>query len=178
MSANMKYPKILYKEKLAITKPIVYAKGSLVILSNTPRDFSKGIYIVNDSKINKIAIANPKTAPYGMATKEALKNINLFDKIKNKFVYAESISQALAYTNLSTDIGFVAKSAFNMLNKSNKYKEGIHWIDLDETLYTKINQGIVILDKGKNNKSVKEFYDFILSNHSKKILEKHGYHIQ
>jgi molybdate transport system substrate-binding protein len=65
MSANMKYPNALFEDKIAITKPIVYAQGSLAILSSKKRDFNLGINIITDEKIKKIAIANPKTAPYG-----------------------------------------------------------------------------------------------------------------
>jgi molybdate transport system substrate-binding protein len=63
MSANMRYPNALYKDKIAITKPIIYAQGSLAYLSNKKQDFSQGINLILNKKIRKIAIANPKTAP-------------------------------------------------------------------------------------------------------------------
>ena len=66
MSANMNYPQYLYKEGIAITKPVIYAKGGLAILSNKKQDFTQGIKLVENKKIKKIAVANPKTAPYGI----------------------------------------------------------------------------------------------------------------
>ena len=174
MSANMKFPQSLYDDKIAITKPIVYAQGSLAMLSAKEMDFKEGINLLKNSSISKIAIANPKTAPYGAATIEALKNIKIYDEVKNKFVYAESISQTVAYTTIATDIGFIAKSSLYD-KKMAKYKENINWIDVDSRLYTPINQGIVIINNAKENTEVKAFYDFILSNNAKKIFKEYGY---
>lgn len=174
MSANMLYPNSLYKENIAITKPIIYAQGSLAILSNKKQDFSEDINLTTNPKIKKIAIANPKTAPYGKATVEALKNAKIYKSIKKKFVYGESISQTVSYTVTATDIGFIAKSSLYS-PKMVQFKKGIHWIDVDSKLYTPINQGIVILKDGKDNSEVKAFYDFILSKKAKEILKDFGY---
>ncbi|SHO80820.1 Molybdenum ABC transporter, periplasmic molybdenum-binding protein ModA (TC 3.A.1.8.1) [hydrothermal vent metagenome] len=170
MSANMKYPNSLYKDKIAISKPIVYAQGSLAFLSIKPRDFSKGVDILRDKNILKIAIGNPKTAPYGIVSVEALKNAKIYDDIKSKFVYGESISQTLIYTTRATDIGIVAKSSLYS-PKMKQYKENINWKSIDTNLYNPINQGMVLI----KDKKAKEFYDFILSNSAKKIFESYGY---
>lgn len=174
MAANMKYPEALYSEKLASTKPVVYAQGSLAILSAKELDFSKGIMLANDSSVNKIAIANPKTAPYGKAAVEAMKNAKIFDDVQSKYVYAESISQTVTYALTATDIGFIAKSSLYS-PKMSAYKEGVNWTDVDPSLYTPINQGIVILSNASQNKEVKAFYDFMLSEDAKKIFNAFGY---
>lgn len=174
MSANMKYPNSLYEDKIAITKPLIYAQGSLAILSSTKKDFSQGINLVKDKDIEKIAIANPKTAPYGKATIEALENTKLLNEIKSKLVYAESISQTVSYTITASNIGFIAKSSLYS-PKMSEYKKDINWIDVDPKLYTPIAQGIVIINNAKDNKEVKAFYDFILSNTAKTIFKDFGY---
>lgn len=124
--------------------------------------------------IEKIAIANPKTAPYGTAAIEALKNANILDKVESKFVYAESISQAVTYAMTAADVGFIAKSSLYD-EKMSQYKENINWISVDPKLYTPIDQGIVILNRAKDNKEAKAFYDFILSDNAKKIFIDFGY---
>lgn len=177
MSANMKYPRALEKDGLSATKPLVYAKGSLAILSSQRQDFSKGIDIVNEKNIEKIAIANPKTAPYGKASVEALKNAKLYKSIEKKFVYGESISQTVSFTVTAAQLGFVAKSLLYS-DKMKKYKKGINWIDVDSKLYTPIEQGIIILKNAKENKEVKAFYDFILSQKAKEIFKEYGYLVQ
>ena len=174
MSANMKYPEALYRDKIAVTEPVVYAQGTLAYLSNKPQNFSQGMAVLQEVNIKKIAIANPKTAPYGKATVEAMKNASVYEAIKNKFVFAESASQTVSYTVTATDIGFIAKSSLYS-QKMKQYKKGIHWAEVDPKLYTPIKQGIVILKKGALNSEVKAFYDFILSQEAKKILIDFGY---
>jgi len=171
MSANMKYPNALYKEKIAINKPLVYAQGSLAFFSTRNLDFSKNMELLKDKSIKKIAIANPKTAPYGKAAFEAFKNAKILKSIEKKLIYAESISQSVSYTITAADIGVIAKSALYSV-KMAKFKEGINWEELDSKLYTPIKQGIVMLD---NSKEVRAFYDFILSKKAKTIFQKYGY---
>jgi molybdate transport system substrate-binding protein len=144
------------------------------MLSAKPLDFSKGIALLANKDIEKIAIANPKTAPYGTAAIEALKNANILDKVESKFVYAESISQAVTYAMTAADVGFIAKSSLYD-EKMSQYKENINWISVDPKLYTPIDQGIVILNRAKDNKEAKAFYDFILSDNAKKIFIDFGY---
>ena len=177
MSANMKYPESLYKSGMAMTKPVVYAQGALAMLSSKRRDFSQGVKILEQKSISKIAIANPKTAPYGKAALEAIEKANLNASLKNKFVYAESISQAVSYAITAADIGFIAKSSLYSPKMKN-YKENIHWRAVDSKLYTPIKQGIVILKNAKNSSDAKAFYDFMLSAKAKKILSDFGYVVQ
>jgi molybdate transport system substrate-binding protein len=174
MAANMKYPKALYNDGIAVTRPLIYAQGSLAYLSSNKKDFTKGIKLVTDSSIKKIAVANPKTAPYGKAAVEAMKNGGVLDTVEKKFVYAESISQTVSYAVTAADIGFIAKSSLYS-PKMAKYKKGINWSDVDPKLYTPINQGIVVLKNGETNSDVAAFYSFMLSSKVKKILNDFGY---
>ena len=171
MSANMKYPNKLYETKKVITKPKIYALGSLALFSTKDLDLSKGLNILQTKQISKIAIANPKTAPYGKAAFEALKNAKILDAIKPKFIYGESISQTVSYTVTATNIGLIAKSSLYSKNMT-KYKKDINWVEVDTKLYTPIEQGVVIV---KDSKEAKAFYDFILSEKAKKIFQNYGY---
>ncbi|MDM5264221.1 molybdate ABC transporter substrate-binding protein [Sulfurovum sp. XTW-4] len=177
MSANMKYPEVLYKEGIAVTKTIVYAQGALAYLSVNPQEFDQGMMLLTHDKIKKIAIANPKTAPYGVAAVEALKNAHLYDAVKKKFVYGESISQTVTYATTAADIGFIAKSSLFSPRMAH-FKEGVNWSDVDETLYTPIDQGMVILKRAESNPEVKAFYDFVLSAKGKEILQNFGYKVE
>lgn len=174
MSADMKFPQTLFDESLAVAKPELYAQGSLAMLSSKELDFKKGISLITDASVLKVAIANPKTAPYGTAAVEAIKNAKIYDSVESKFVYAESISQAVTYATTAADVGFIAKSSLYD-EKMAQYKENIHWISVDPSLYTPIDQGIVILSNAKENKEVKAFYDFILSAKAKEIFKAYGY---
>ena len=174
MSANMNYPQALYDDKIAITKPFVYAEGALAYFSIKKQDFSKGMALLKEKKIKKIAVANPKTAPYGKATEEALKNAKVYGDVKSKFVYAESISQTVSYAVIAAEIGIIAKSSLYS-SKMTQYKENLNWASVDPALYTPIKQGIVLLKYGEENSEYKAFYDFILSENAKEILKVYGY---
>ena len=174
MSANMKYPEALFRDKMALSNPKIYAEGRLALISTKKQDFSKGIDLVLSDKIDKIAVANPKTAPYGKASYEALKNAKLLEKVQKKFVFAESISQTLSYTIAATDLGFIARSSLYS-PKMKRFKEGENWDEIEPSLYTPIKQGIVILKHGKKSVEAKKFYEFILSDEAKKIFSNYGY---
>jgi molybdate transport system substrate-binding protein len=162
LAANMKYPLFLYKKEFALTKPKIYAYGAIVLFSKRPINGSYKKIILNATSI---AIANPRTAPYGKAAIEFLKNEGLYDKVKDKLVYAETVSAAFNYSLHSTDIGIIAKSLLFSPN-TKKYK---NWINLPNE-YTPISQGVVLF-----NKKAENFYNFLFSNIAKEILKKYGY---
>lgn len=172
MSANMKYPNALYEEKLAVTKPTIYAKGSLSFLTKKKLDLSKGIDLLKGENIKKIVIANPKTAPYGKASLEAIKKANLYEKIKDKLIYTQNISQTISYILAGADIAFVAKSSLYtpILTKSKNNS-----FEVDSKLYTPIEQGIVVLSNTREKVEAMKFYNFILGLKAKKIFENYGY---
>ncbi|ACZ12734.1 molybdate ABC transporter substrate-binding protein [Sulfurospirillum deleyianum] len=174
LSADMQFPEHLYAEKIAVDKPVVYASGALAMVSVKGLDLSQGLAILNQAKIEKVAIANPKTAPYGTASIEAFKNAKVYDGVVSKLVYGDSIGQALQFTLSAADVGFVNASAFYS-EKMKQYKEGKEWVKVDSTLYTPIAQGIVLLKQGEKNLEAKAFYDFILSAPAKKIFKSYGY---
>ena len=170
LSADMDYPNILYNKGFAKVTPVVYAKGKLALLSRKNIDLKRGLILLLDKEVHKIAIANPKTAPYGKASLDAIKNFGIFKSVEKKIIYGESISQTLIYSMRATDIGIVAKSSL--------YKSSIkkyNWIEINQTLYKPIEQGMVVLNKGFNNSDVWKFYNFILSNIGQEIFHKYGY---
>jgi len=177
MSANMLYPNALKEAKLAMSSPIVYAEGALVILSVKKRNYDTEMHVLTDRDIKKIALANPKTAPYGKAAKEALVHTKLYEKLKDKFVFGESISQTITFTTTAADIGIIAKSSLFSPHMA-QYKEKEHWVDINASLYSPIEQGMVMLNRAKGNTEVKAFYDFMQSDEAKKILEKFGYKVK
>lgn len=169
LSANMLYPKRLYEKGFAYTKPLVYAKGAVVLFSK------KKISSLQDLiKLHRIAIANPNSAPYGKAALEVLKKTHLYKKLRNKLIYGESVAQATAYALSATDAGFIAKSAMYS-PKFKRLKQ--HFFPIDPSLYTPIDQGVVILQKGKRDE-VLRFFAFLFSKKAQNILQEYGYIVQ
>ena len=174
LSANMDYPETLYRQGLTQEKPVIYAYGALALISTHTYNDSLGLALLRDKEIKKIAIANPRTAPYGVATVEALKHAKLYQVLTHKFVYGESIGQTLIYATQVADIGIVSKSSLYS-PKLTHYKHGKDWVDLPKDLYTPIAQGMVRLD---STPEIKYFYDFMRSADAKKILKAYGYEVE
>lgn len=175
LSANMKYPKALDSEGKSLTRPVVYAKGALVLFTVKELDLAKGIELATDSRVKRIAMANYKLAPYGKAAVSALENAGILKIAEKKFVNAESITQTLQYTMTATDIGFVAKSSMFSDKLKGKNIKGKNWVDVDPKLYEPIQQGIILLEHAKGNDEAKIFYDFIFSDKAKTVFKKYGY---
>lgn len=174
LSANTTYPTKLYAAKKGLREPEVYTKGALALLSVNKHDFSKGLNILRQSTIKRIAVANPKTAPYGKASIEALQNAHLYKLIKKKLIYGESIAQTLNYTLHASDFGFIAKSAL-YAPQLRRFQKGVNWIDVDPTLYKPIKQSALLLTHAKTNNAAKEFYSYLFSKQAKTIFQKYGY---
>jgi molybdate transport system substrate-binding protein len=174
LSANKDYPKKLYRQNRGLREPQIYAKGSLVLLSVTKRDFSQGMALIKHNNIKRIAIANPKTAPYGKATLEALKNAQLYKAVMKKLIYGESIAQTLAYTMHASDLGFIAKSAI-YAPQLRHFQKNKNWIDVPKHLYTPIEQAAILLKPAKNNPAALAFYNYLFSKEAHKIFQKYGY---
>jgi len=171
MSANEQYAQKLYDHDQRYSPPVVYARGKLAILSTKQQFKNIDIYHLADKTINKISVANPATAPYGIATRQALINAKLYDKIKQKLVYGESISQTLSYVLNSTNIGIVALSALKT-KKLNHLKKDTNYAKLDSKLYDPIKQAMIRLN---NKEETRLFFDFLLSTKAKKIFKLYGY---
>ena len=176
LSANMAYPQALHAAGVATGAPRVYAQGALALLSDSPRDLTRGLRVLSDPAIAHIAVANPRTAPYGKAAFEALTSAKLLEALRPKFVYGESIAQTVAYTIHGADIGIIAKSAL-YAPQMRRYKAGSNWVDVDASLYRPIDQGMVVLKASKNMAEAKALYDFLLSDEARAIFTRYGYRL-
>ncbi len=176
LSANMAYPEALYESGDAITRPLVYVQGSLVYLSQKKRNFLTIMEKLKSKKIKHIAVANPKTAPYGKATFQALEKVGILKELKSKFVYSESISQTVTYAQKAADIGFVAKSTL-FSPKMKQFQKGIHWEDVNPQLYDPINQGVVLLKHAEGSVEASTFYTFIFTKRAEEVFKRFGYTI-
>lgn len=174
LSADMKYPEALYKNGQAASVPKVYAYGTLVLWSAKDVDLSKGVAGIADDTIRKVAIANPKLAPYGREAIKVLDYYKVRANVEPKLVYGESISQVNQYIDSkSVDVGFTAKSVVVSPELQSKGK----WVEVPAESYAPIAQGVVMLRHGlaNNGDATRKFYGFILSDKARAIFVKYGY---
>lgn len=172
MAANTKFAQDIYDKGLAVAPAEVYTRGVLVMFSKEKRDMNKGLELLKGDKIHKIAVANTKTAPYGIASLEAFKKSGVYEAIKDKLVQADSISGVLPYALSAAEIGFIPKSA---LTGKDEYKKNENFIEVDRALYTPLDQGMVMMKTHKDDALANDFYKFIKSEAAKAIFAKHGY---
>lgn len=176
LSADMHYPDVLFKEGLTTAAPKIYAYGALVVWGIGATKPTIDLLFLTQPSIKKIAIANPKLAPYGVAAQEALRHYGLFEKTQSKWVMGESISQVNQYIlSQAVEVGFTAKSV--VLDPSLK-GQGT-WIEIDPRTYSPIAQGVVLLKKKNAEPSLaaRRFYDFLFSKRAQAIFRKFGYRI-
>jgi len=111
-----------------------------------------------------MAIANPRTAPYGKASIETLKSMELYESVKSKLVYSENILQAYQFVQSgAADIGLVSRAYVN---------HDMHW-EVDTWLHQPIRQKVLILKQTTQPEQAKAFIDFLLSS----IIAADGYQI-
>ncbi len=175
LSADLKFPRELYKKGFCLNQPEVYAYGTLILWT-----VKKGLVPALDSlgseRIKYIALGNPKTAPYGVAALQVLKKRRDYELISDKIVFGESVSQTNQFIlSQAADLGFTSKSVV----LSSKMKNKGSWELIDKNLYEPMAQAMVILENRKTfRKEALHFRDFMLSAKGKEILHKFGYDVK
>jgi molybdate transport system substrate-binding protein len=176
ISADAAFPQKLADNNFTLEPPKVYAQGLLVLWSVKPDiQPAKDLKLLLDANIKSIAIANPKTAPYGSAAESILKKYGLYDKVSSKLVTGESITQTSQFiATQNADIGFTAKS----IVISNEMKGKGKWVELNTADYPPIEQSAALLKYAKQSNNETEagkFYHFLYSDKAKAIYKKFGY---
>ncbi len=174
-SADMKYPELLEKDGLAIqgTKTL-YAIGRLVLWVSKESLIDiedSGIDALTHPSVKKIAIANPQHAPYGRAAVAAMQNSGVYEKVKDKFVFGENISQTAQFVQSgAADIGIIALS---LVLSPTMQAAGRYW-EIPLNSYPPIEQGYVILRNGNNHEAARTFADFFSGSEGMRILKLYG----
>jgi len=153
-SADSEYPQKVYEKGLS-EKPQTYAIGLLALYSKNPELIKIGILALENDEVVKIAIGNPKLAPYGKLGVEFLKNSNLYYKIESKLILGANISQAVQFVDTgAVEIGIVAISLL-------KDKPQNQYMKLDTKFYKPMKQNFVVTKYGKTKKLTQEFVEYM-----------------
>jgi molybdate transport system substrate-binding protein len=174
-SADIAYPKKLEEAGLTVPGSLYqYAVGRIVLWTGngSPLDLSKGLEILREPTIKKIAIANPKHAPYGRAAVAAMEYFKVYDQVKDKLILGENISQAAQFIESGAcDIGIIALSlAIAPAMKS----KGTYW-EVPAEAHPSLDQGAVILKQSKNQEAARQFLEFIKGPQGQEIMKRYGF---
>jgi len=180
LSADEKRPDLLIKEKISSAEDAyIYAQGKLVLLSNI-EETGACKEMLTSHRLKKLAIANPKIAPYGLAAKQVLQKLGLWQQLKPRLVMGENIAQTLQFVSTNNaEAGFVAQSMVKMtmvdIAMHNTGADDACTWEVPAYMHSPINQKMVILSKGE--KSVQAFAQYMRSVEAKEIIKTMGYDV-
>ena len=175
-SADIEYPRKLIDQGLALSgSEFPYAVGQIVVWvrNESSLDVEKlGVKSLLDPSIRKLAIANPKHAPYGRAAEAALKYLSVYEQVESRLVLGENIVQTAQFVESgAADVGIIALSLAMAPALSDK---GRYWtVPLDA--YPTLEQGGVILDWVKDRKATESLKTFFRSNEGRGTLRRYGF---
>ena len=176
-SANLDYPRGLQEDGLIEPGSFyIYARGKIVLWvpSGSALNPSIGLSALLQPTVKKIAIANPEHAPYGKAAVAAMESEHVYERVKEKLVLGENISQAASFvTSRAADAGIVALSLALSPNMKDKGK----YAEIPVTDYPPIEQACVILRSSKNKEVAREFLLFLQSKPVQDLLRQYGFDI-
>jgi len=176
-SANLDYPRRL--EAAGLTAPgsyYQYAKGKIVIWvpKESRIDLSSGMQALLAPSVTKVAIANPEHAPYGQAAVAAMRKQKVYDRLKDKFVLGENISQTASFVvSGSADAGIIALS----LALSPNMKDKGRYVAISDGDYPPIEQACVILGRSKNKETAQQFLSFLGTAAAGELLRRYGFDV-
>jgi len=171
-SADINYPRELAKKGLAASEVTPYAFGRIVLWSNSLDATKMTLASLTDPKITRIAIANPKHAPYGKRAEEALKASGLWDTLQTKFVYGENIAHTAQFVQTgNAQAGIIALSL--ALNPELAKKGGYYLIP--DKLHNPLEQGYIITKRAATKQLAGQFAEYMGSKQARSIMTKYGF---
>lgn len=172
-SADQDKPTTLEQDDLAVPgTQFTYAVGKLALWSADPDLIDTRASILMDNRFNKLALANPRVAPYGMAAVEVLEFLQLRDRTEPKWVQGENIAQTYQFVSTgNADIGFVALS---QIMQNGVLRQGSYW-PVPDGAHLPIRQDVVLLRRGESSIAARALLDFIKSDQGRAIIEAYGY---
>lgn len=173
LAADTERPEML--EKDGLTQPgtrFTYAIGKLVLWSAKEGRVDDQGAVLKAADLGKVALANPKTAPYGAAAVQTLNKLGLTSAIQPKLVQGESIGQAFNFVKTgNADVGFVALS---QVLAGGRLREGSMWV-VPQVYYEPIRQDAVLLKRGAQNEAALALMKLLQSPNIKDLIRSHGY---
>lgn len=176
LSADDKATKKLSEEGRAVAgSEFTYAIGTLALFSADPQLIKgDGPAALKAGNFSRLAIANPKLAPYGVAAETAMKALGVADALKHKIVMGENIGQTLQMIDSgNAEVGFVALS---QILGSQSGRKGSHWT-VPADLHEPIRQNAVLLSRAKDNAAARAFLEFLRSPQARAKIGAAGYAI-
>jgi molybdate transport system substrate-binding protein len=178
LSADVMYPRRLAEDGLALDDDVfLYGIGRIVVWvpQSSPLDIGVlGMQALLEPSVRRIAVANPRHAPYGMAAVAAMRSLGVYPRVERRLVYGENIAQTAQFVqSRAADVGIIALSLALAppLRASGRYWE------VPLKAYPTLEQGGLILDWARDPDAARAFRDFLLGPRGRAILERYGFEL-
>jgi molybdate transport system substrate-binding protein len=173
LAADVATPERLEQEGLA-KAPFVYALGRLALWSASPGFVDESGGVLRKGNFDRLAIADPKLAPYGVAATQVIEKLGLSSVLKEKLVMGENIGQTYQFASSgNAELAFVALS---QVMQEGKVEKGSHWL-VPATLYNPIRQSAALLSSAKDPASAQALLDFLKGEKAAAIIRSYGYEL-
>jgi len=180
LSADEKKPQTLIEQGLAQASDYsVYAVGSLVLWSIDAELLAAGgESLLRSGAFARLALANPRLAPYGLAAKQTLRALDSYEPQQAKLVMGENVGQAFQFVVTgNAQLGFVAASQLRSWQlQSNRRAQGSYW-PVPAALHQPIRQGGVLLNRARDNPAAQAFIRYLASAQAQRIIQDQGYRL-
>lgn len=172
-SADIAFPRQLLSKGFSASADVIpHARGRIVLWSGGEDAARMTLESLTRPEITRIAMANPKHAPYGRRAEEALRASGLWEKVEKKLIYGENISQAAQFVQTgNAQVGILALSLAVSPELSNK---GGYYL-IPDNLHEPLMQGFIILKRAENNKLAQQFADYMESKEARMIMTAYGF---
>ncbi len=173
LAADSRTPQKLEEEGSAVAgSRFTYAEGQLVLWSADPALIDASAQVLKSGQFRHLAIANPKTAPYGSAALETLQALGVRDSLQGRLVQSENIAQCHQFIATgNAALGFVAKSQVFL---DGKLTSGSSW-EVPASLHSPILQDAVLLNQGKDNAAATALLAYLQSDEARAVIRRYGY---
>jgi molybdate transport system substrate-binding protein len=173
LAADRQRPELLEEERVGVTGTrFTYAIGTLVLWSAQSGVVEDGPALLKANAFNKLAIANPKLAPYGEASMQTLDALGVKAAIEPKLVMGENIAQTYQFVDTgNAALGFVALS---QVMEGGEITKGSGWV-VPGDLHAPIRQDAVILERGADNPAVTALFEYLKGEKAKAVIHDFGY---
>ena len=171
-SADIAYPQALHKAGLAASEVIPYAFGRIVLWSQRHDATQLTLSRLDSPEIKRIAIANPRHAPYGKRAVEALQAAGVWAKAEAKLVYGENIAHAAQFVQTgNAEVGIIALA---LALSPELAKQGSYWL-IPDTLHAPLEQGFIITKRAAGNALAKRFADHMRAPAARAVMTRYGF---
>lgn len=175
LSADLSYPGALVEAGLAEADDVFgYAVGRLVVWvpEGSTLPVEQGLDVLLDPRVDRVAVANPEHAPYGLAARAAMRSAGVWDDVQQRLVLGENVAQAADFVRTgNADVGVVALS----LVLSDPLRDEGRWTEVPQGTFPELQQGGVVLTAAQDPAAARHVRDVLLGEEGAQVMARYGF---